>query len=927
MKVYQSNHYTQTIHQILDDCISSAKEHPFDIHYLIVDDEKYYEEIILKKVHDLFNIEILSLSNFFQKIIALHQLSFQKKTAYQNILEIVRLNRQQKDSLFHQTMNPFQTAKNILAVFEQFYLYEIKKPEISFPALSQKKIDTLFSLYEHFDKKSFYEHDFIHDIINDSDNQYYYFLTAVDYPKIQHIIHKLDQYGHVSIYHGNQKTQEVDYSTYLVNHLFDSYQTKTDMLNPYEILKTATIQDEIKQVVFDLYQNLKNHHYYDFAIYYPNDDYYRHLTKILDQFHILYNKQEKIHNETCLALKSLLQYVSDHDEKHLLNLVSSGILNIFQDIRYISVIKKQYQSQGIIHDDNYCEFKNDLALLKTLSTIHDISKDVIEVMEKYFVKDENTFSMISLLAELNDEDTVTYKEYLQLLDIVINEKTIHQKPKIDSVYLLSYKQPYSELLGVKMIYCLGLNETIIPQEFKNTELLLNLEAEKLHYPTTYDQLEKHQKQLQHVFSNRHQRIVLSYAMRDLTGNDLIVSSLVKRIESLFHVQSFSKHELLHQAIKEELYLKNAYDQNQSLLNQRIEKYKLTKNQVSTLQVKIDHNPLSASKLEVYNQCPYQYFHQYLLNIDENDHYQLQSHEIGTLVHYILEKNTHYFSNNRPKRFDHLQNDIDKAMNDYLKNHHQDKLLLPQNQFFIKMIKDDLYNTIIVLAKQMEKGFFELNACEKRVFDKIGDLELKGFIDRVDQYQDYIKVIDYKSSAKDLNLELARLGFKIQMLLYLEMLSKETHCHKGAVLYFNTKKRLLKSDISILEKQTADQYFKLYKMDGYSLDTVFQNIDSEMENESSLIQVKLKKDGTPYRQSKIISQEELEILLDDIMKHIQKLYTQMTSGNISIYPTRSESPSIDKHINPCSFCSYRSLCEYDVFYNEDHIINIGGQDES
>ena len=34
--------------QIINDCLHSAKENPFAIHYVIVDDPKYYEEIFLK---------------------------------------------------------------------------------------------------------------------------------------------------------------------------------------------------------------------------------------------------------------------------------------------------------------------------------------------------------------------------------------------------------------------------------------------------------------------------------------------------------------------------------------------------------------------------------------------------------------------------------------------------------------------------------------------------------------------------------------------------------------------------------------------------------------------------------------------------------------------------------------------------------------
>ena len=41
MHIYNSNHYSSTIKQIINDCLHSAKENPFAIHYVIVDDPKY----------------------------------------------------------------------------------------------------------------------------------------------------------------------------------------------------------------------------------------------------------------------------------------------------------------------------------------------------------------------------------------------------------------------------------------------------------------------------------------------------------------------------------------------------------------------------------------------------------------------------------------------------------------------------------------------------------------------------------------------------------------------------------------------------------------------------------------------------------------------------------------------------------------------
>ena len=58
-----------------------------------------------------------------------------------------------------------------------------------------------------------------------------------------------------------------------------------------------------------------------------------------------------------------------------------------------------------------------------------------------------------------------------------------------------------------------------------------------------------------------------------------------------------------------------------------------------------------------------------------------------------------------------------------------------------------------------------------------------------------------------------------------------------------KKELLKSELSILEKEKPENFFKLYQMDGYCLNEIYQDIDRDMDNESDIIKVKLKKDGS------------------------------------------------------------------------------------
>ena len=72
----------------------------------------------------------------------------------------------------------------------------------------------------------------------------------------------------------------------------------------------------------------------------------------------------------------------------------------------------------------------------------------------------------------------------------------------------------------------------------------------------------------------------------------------------------------------------------------------------------------------------------MLKVDSINNSLIQSNEIGTLVHYVLEKNHHYFNNYQAKNFDFLKEDIHLSIQNYLKTHMLKKYALKKNQFFL-----------------------------------------------------------------------------------------------------------------------------------------------------------------------------------------------------------------------------------------------------
>ena len=142
MHIYNSNHYSSTIKQIINDCLHSAKENPFAIHYVIVDDPKYYEEIFLKHTDTIFNIELMTLSSFYQKLLQIYHQDFRKKTDIQNLLEIIKMNKEDTSSLFHLSANHVLTAKQILDIFKSLGMRE-KKREIEYISACIDKLENL----------------------------------------------------------------------------------------------------------------------------------------------------------------------------------------------------------------------------------------------------------------------------------------------------------------------------------------------------------------------------------------------------------------------------------------------------------------------------------------------------------------------------------------------------------------------------------------------------------------------------------------------------------------------------------------------------------------------------------------------------------------------------------------------------------------
>lgn len=252
------------------------------------------------------------------------------------------------------------------------------------------------------------------------------------------------------------------------------------------------------------------------------------------------------------------------------------------------------------------------------------------------------------------------------------------------------------------------------------------------------------------------------------------------------------------------------------------------NKAELERVKLDDYKLSASKLNVLKACPKRFLFESILGYknDELEQSDLEPNEKGTIMHscfeYIVDKWSEY-----PNKRNLAKISIDEAFNKFYngdeeenkKNHKKRKepniyTDLYKNKLLKGIDNDDEPSVVAKFLKYYEdfKNENKINKTETE-FEFFLDKDLnpsdennyyiKGFIDRLDEGDDFINIVDYKSSKKDKedskrmeqiqNYEDFQLGL---YLLYASKAFKDKKTFKASLLTFYTKN--LKTEFASLE---------------------------------------------------------------------------------------------------------------------------------
>lgn len=350
---------------------------------------------------------------------------------------------------------------------------------------------------------------------------------------------------------------------------------------------------------------------------------------------------------------------------------------------------------------------------------------------------------------------------------------------------------------------------------------------------------------------------------------------------------------------------------------------------------------SISRMEMFNRCPFSHYLSHGLHLQERQLYRLDAPDIGEMFHSALKyigdlviKGNLSWGKLTKKQ---IQSFVTEAIQ-YLAPKLQNEILLSTNRY--QYLKRKLERVILRATEVIEEHAKSSAFVPYRMelaFGPKGDLppvqfelkngmkmQLVGRIDRVDKAETekgvFLRVIDYKSSSRDLNLSEVYYGLSLQMLTYLDILIRYSEklvgksANPAGVLYFHIHNPMIKSKKILTLDEIEELIFKDFKMKGLILcdPDVVQMMDQTLETgDSKIISAGLKKDGTLKATSKVATEEDFTHLRQYVGKVFEKTGNEIASGNVEISPYKMN----DK--TPCAFCPFKSVCQFDSTLKENN----------
>ena len=208
--------------------------------------------------------------------------------------------------------------------------------------------------------------------------------------------------------------------------------------------------------------------------------------------------------------------------------------------------------------------------------------------------------------------------------------------------------------------------------------------------------------------------------------------------------------------------------------------------------------------------------------------------------------------------------------------------------------------------------------------------LEGAIDRIDIGDlNEFRIIDYKSSDKNIEIPKVINGLSSQLITYLSVIEKKLNLKPTAMLYKrllygleSKKERLDEKEILKKSKKDLKMSGKLIIQDDESIEELYihdTNLGFEGKVKSEVIDIEKTKDSNIMKTKfkNILVKDEYENIRDTVIEKIKELSKNILDGNVDIYPYKYY-VSNNKE-TACDYCEFKKICKHSKIKNKFRII--------
>lgn len=576
------------------------------------------------------------------------------------------------------------------------------------------------------------------------------------------------------------------------------------------------------------------------------------------------------------------------------------------------------------------------------------------------------FDVLDEIFMIFENDKMSFERYNKILQIGISQSEFGRIPSSFDQVLFG-DTDRTKTRDIKILFLLGINDGAIPNILKDEGFLNDKDRDRLKEnnieiaKNSLELLYENQFNIYKVLCMPEEKLYLSYPVTDKEGKAIRPSILITQIKKIFEnltedsdiiekkYKITTKQATLNNVIeKYKQYLdgenideewENAilwYKQNQKDKITKILKgadYTNIPEQITAGNIKEIYGKnlrTSISRLEQYRKCPFSFHLKYGLKLNEEEEFKIRSLDTGNFMHEVIDE---VFSKIETNQLD-VKTISKEELNKIIEEIINQKLGMSKNYIFTsspkfivltKRLKKVVNESIQYIIEQLKNSKFELYGHELEFNEKSElkpmkiDLEngnqvtVTGKIDRIDiaktENNTYVRIIDYKSSVKDINLNQVVAGIQIQLLTYLDEISQQKQFDPAGVLYFSLIDTIIKADKKMTDEQLKKEINKNFKMKGMivaDIDIV-KMMDKKLapSTSSDIIPVYLDKEGNISEgKSKTLNKEKFERLQKYTKHIISEISKEIFSGNIDIKPYYMSKKT------PCEYCQYKTICNFD-----------------